>query len=102
MGRSRGLSLYLGIIKKSLHQLQDVQKQNPAHTIIGDNCNKVVYSCNQWAGSNCRIYPDFFEEQRNQRANSTGDQHSKHQGHPNTAGNCERKQDGLMFEQHNI
>ena len=66
--------------------MQNIDQQDPAQSIIGNNRHKVVDGRDQRTGRNGRVYMDFFEEQRDTGTDCPGYDHRQYQRETDASG----------------
>ena len=80
-----------------LNYMQYMDQQQPCKSVVSNNGNQIVDSCDQRTGSNCRIDFDLVKEHRDQCADHAGDHHGYHQGKSNAAGDQECMSHRIIF-----
>ena len=85
-----------------LCEMKNVDKQNPAHSVICHNRNKVVYRCDKRTGRNRWINVNFLKEQRYKRSDRTRKEHCHGKRYTDTPRNRVRKQQRLVFKKVNV
>ena len=85
-----------------LRQMQNIDKQYPAQSVVGDDRHKVVYRRDKRARGYRRVDLDLLEKERDKRAYRARYHHSYEQREADTARHRERKAEIVLFDEHNV
>lgn len=66
--------------------MEHINQKYHCQSIVGYDCDQVIYGRDQRTGSNSRVNVDLVEKHRDDGSNQTGDHHCHNQGDTHTAG----------------